>query len=65
VCPSRAKVLSTLSVSQLVERVLHALEGNILGPRVYEALFKATLNVVQTNALPFLAPSPTHPFSTS
>ena len=50
-CASRAKVLSTLLVSQLLERVLHALEGNILGPRVYEALFKAALNVVEANAV--------------
>ena len=27
--------------------------------------FKATLNVVQTNAVPFLAPSPTRLFSTT
>jgi hypothetical protein len=49
-------VLSTLSVSQLVGGALHTLEDNILGPRVYEALFKATLNVLQANALPFLVP---------
>jgi hypothetical protein len=53
-------LLSTLSVSQLLEGALHSFEDNILGPRVYEALFKAALNVVQTNALPLLATSPTH-----
>jgi hypothetical protein len=52
----RAMLLSALSVSLLLEGVLHPFEDNILGPRVYEALFKAALNVVQTNALPFLVP---------
>ena len=48
-------LLSTLSVSQLLEWALHSFEDNILGPRVYEALFKAALNVVEANAVPFLA----------
>jgi hypothetical protein len=52
----RAMLLSALSVSLLLVGVLHPFEDNILGPRVYEALFKGILNVVETNALPFLVP---------
>jgi hypothetical protein len=55
-CPSRAMPLSTLSVSLLLEVALQAFEDNLLGPRVYEASFKAALNVFQTNAVPFVAP---------
>ena len=53
---SHAKLPCALSVSLLLEGVQHPFEDNILGPRVYEALFKAALNVFQATAMPFLVP---------
>jgi hypothetical protein len=53
---SHAKLPCALSVSLLFEGVQHPFRDNILGPRVYEALFKAALNVFRATAMPFLVP---------